>query len=375
MTYRRKLLLNSTNLHHGGAVQVAASVVFELSRISKLPPELVVWASDAVDLELRKLNTPFNNLIGYEVVNTYGIKLQFSSLRKRFCEFDAIYTIFGPFYLWNYPGFLITGFAQPHIVSPLRISSNGLLERFLNKLRFNIQVAFFRRADHLVVELDHVRRGLLNRHIGTPSSISVVHNCLSSLYSEPASWEPVFLPASNADIRLGFLGRNYPHKNTRIFPAVIDELYRRFGLRVSIYVTFNSSEWSACDEEFRRKIINVGSLFLAQCPSFYQQIDAVIFPSLLECFSATPLEAMAMEKPLFASDRPFNRDVCGPHAYYFDPLSPISAAESIAQVFLRGSCSLESLRLAREHSIGFSSPQDRANRYLDLLTSAVTLSK
>ena len=58
-------------------------------------------------------------------------------------------------------------------------------------------------------------------------------------------------------------------------------------------------------------------------------MDAIIFPSLLECFSATPLEAMAMEKPFFASDREFIRDVCSDYALYFDPEDPISAANVI----------------------------------------------
>jgi glycosyltransferase involved in cell wall biosynthesis len=270
-------------------------------------------------------------------------------------------------------GVNITGFAQPWIIYPNNEIERamGWRHRWLNRLKFSLQTFFFRRANKLVVELDHVRTGLLRKNIGSPLSIDVVRNCLSSLYTDPSSWQPVAVVDTAVDIRLGFVGRNYAHKNTRIFPALIDILRRDHGIKASIHVTFTDEEWAACDDVFRASVSNAGSLFVAQCPTFYRGMDAVIFPSLLECFSATPLEAMAMEKPLFASDRPFNRDVCKEHAHYFDPLSPESAAHAIVQVFSNGGPRKDSLRAAREHAINFSSPKERAEKYLALLMPCV----
>jgi glycosyltransferase involved in cell wall biosynthesis len=104
-------------------------------------------------------------------------------------------------------------------------------------------------------------------------------------------------------------------------------------------------------------------------------MDAVIFPSLLECFSATPLEAMVMGKPLFASDRPFNREVCHSHAHYFDPLSPASAATAIAKVFANGVADPRALQIARDHAIHFSNPKERAKEYLSLLMQSTNKSE
>jgi len=154
------------------------------------------------------------------------------------------------------------------------------------------------------------------------------------------------------------------HKN---FPVIADELKNQHNLKVCFFVTFTEQEWRSCTDEFRAVCINVGPLSVAQCPLFYKSLDAVVFPSLLECFSATPLEAMAMEKPLFASDRPFNRDICGPHAHYFDPLDPSSAAQAIANVFKGNGPDPIALKAAREHAINFSSPKERAEKYLALL--------
>lgn len=364
-----KYLINASNLHVGGGVQVATSVIGELTRMPALPSGLVVWASDAVDANLCKLGYNLSALPVYEVVNCHGLKLLRSPLARRLQAFDAVFTVFGPLYVWKLAGANITGFAQPWIIYPDNEidAAMGWRQRWLSRLKFGLQAVFFRQANKLVVELDHVRAGLLCMGIGSPSSIEVVRNSLSSLYTSPSSWQPVAVVDTGAEIKLGFVGRNYAHKNTRIFPAVIDLLRRDHGVKASIYVTFTDEEWATCDAAFRAAVINVGPLFVAQCPTFYSSMDAVIFPSLLECFSATPLEAMAMEKPLFASDRPFNRDVCQGHAHYFDPLSTASAAQSIAQVFLSGGSNPDALRAAREHAIKFSSSKDRAEKYLALL--------
>jgi glycosyltransferase involved in cell wall biosynthesis len=367
-----KALINASNLRVGGGVQVGTSVIGELTQIPMLPPDLVVWASDVVDANLRRLGYDIASLPAYEVINTKPSNWLRSPVARRLQDFDAIFTIFGPLYVWKLMGINITGFAQPWIINP----ENGidafmsLHQRLLQRLKFRAQSFFFHRADHLVVELEHVKAGLLRKGFGSDSEITVVHNSLSSLYANPSSWQTFVFPNSDSKLKLGFVGRNYLHKNTRIFPAIINLLKDNYGIDAVIYVTFTDDEWSSCDDNFRLSVTNVGPLFVTQCPTFYRKIDGVIFPSLLECFSATPLEAMAMEKPLFASDRPFNRDVCQEHAHYFDPLSPESAAEAIARVFLSGGPNQAALRVAREHAFNFSNPRKRAEQYLALLMQA-----
>lgn len=366
------ICLNSSNLHVGGGVQVATSVIGELTRLRNLPNGLVIWASDEVDANLRTLGYDLSRLPTYEVVNSNGVGLLLSPLARRLQQFNAVLTLFGPLYVWRLAGTNITGFAQLWIINPDNEISrtSGWPRRIRDRLKFGLQSLFFKRADRLLVELEHVREGLIRKGIGSPSTVRVVKNCLSSIYNEPQSWLPVEVLPSPDGLRLGFVGRNYSHKNTRIFPEVIDLLRRKYRVKASIYVTFSDDEWAACDEAFRAAVINVGTLFVAQCPSFYRFMDAVIFPSLLECFSATPLEAMAMERPLFASDRPFNRDVCGEYANYFDPVDPDDAARAIAAYFQNSSDREKRLGEARMHALNFSNAEDRARQYLDCLIQA-----
>lgn len=365
-----RIIFNASNLHVGGGIQVATSVLSEWAEMLTLPKGLIIWVSTEVDTNLKATGIDVARLPGYQVVNSRGLHTLFSLRTKVLQSFERVFTVFGPMYTWRMKPYSIVGFAQPWIIYPYnecyaRLSPLKLLK---TRLKYWVQGMFFKRADLLVVELEHVKQGLI-RVLDIPAErIHVVHNCLSSIYLNESAWQTIYVPKAEGCLRLGYLGRNYVHKNTSIFPAIALLLEQNYGIKVRFYVTFTEEEWDACPASFRAICINVGKLSVAECPSFYSSLDAVVFPSLLECFSATPLEAMAMKKPLFVSDRPFNRDVCGVHAHYFDPLSAASAAQAIANVFLQGEPDHAALQAARDHAINFSSPRKRAEKFLALLT-------
>jgi glycosyltransferase involved in cell wall biosynthesis len=361
------ILINASNLHVGGGVQVAASFIYELTVVPSLPDCLAVWMSTEVEQSLRIMGCDFSRLPACSVVDTFGLKLLLSpSLARRLRAYDTVFTVFGPLYSWRQPKTSIVGFAQPWIIYPDNeiYHQFGWRQRLSTQLKFWIQSIFYRRANLLVAELEHVRSGLVRSGVGREDNIIVVYNCLSSLFHQMERWQPVEIPTTTTGFKLGFLGRNYPHKNTAMLPLIHGILRREHGLDVNFFVTFTDDEWAACGPEFRSAVMNVGPLSVAQCPAFYKAMDGIIFPSLLECFSATPLEAMAMERPLFASDRPFNRDVCGLHAEYFDPLDPSMAASVIANYIRHREIRSGELLAAREHALSFSNAAERARQYL-----------
>lgn len=373
---RDAFLINATNLHIGGGVQVAVSFLHEILQHQFPTRQLTVRVSSEVDEAMRALGCETSKFLRYELVNTHGLDLRgvelvVSCVGQGMGPPDAVLTVFGPLYRWRCSFRNIVGFAQPWIIYPDNECYRmlPLMRRVLTRVTYFVQGLFFKRADVLIVELDHVKERLIEVLGVECGRIHVVRNCISSIYLDESLWRPVDVPKLGAFLRLGFLGRNYLHKNTRLFPDVVAALEETHGIQARFYVTFTEQEWIACSPAFRRVCVNVGPLAVSQCPLFYSALDGVVFPSLLECFSATPLEAMAMERPLFASDRPFNRDICGSHAHYFDPLSAASAAQSIARVFATGGPSTAALRAARYHAIHFSNPKERAEQYLALLMS------
>lgn len=371
---RAIIAVNATNLHVGGGVQVAVSFLSELAQLQDMPSRMAVYVSTEVDAGLKSIGSNTSCFALYQVFDVHGIGFSGYILNNRLGVYKIVFTVFGPLYCIRKKFISVVGFAQPWIIYPINecCSSMSWSERLLSRLKYAVQSWFFRNSDIIFVELDHVKEGLV-RQLGVDrKSINVIHNTISTIYNNPATWAPLCVPHVKCDLRVGFLGRNYRHKNTAIFLGVARLLQSIFNIKAKFYVTFTQHEWLACSQEFRDVCVNVGPLAVNQCPTFYNMVDCIIFPSLLECFSATPLESMAMGRILFASDRPFNRDICGDHAIYFDPLSADSAARAIADVFLNGYPEQSFLEAARDYAISFSSANIRAMKYLEVLTKHVS---
>lgn len=367
---RNLILVNCSNLHNGGGVQVAVSFIFELSLLSDTDLSYIhVVASDEVNDGLTRLNTKINGFGSYEVLNTYGLQALRSPLNKRIKRYHVVFTVFGPNYLRVKSENEIVGFAQLWILNFDNPISHTMpfFSRNILRTKFSVQWLFFLRADHYIVELEHVKEALVAKKSIDTDKISVVHNTVSSLYLDKTLWKSISFTKNENELSLGIVTRDYPHKNLDILPLVAQQLELNHSLKVHFYTTLNEIEWSLRDGEFKKYVSTVGSLSPDECPSFYEQIDGVVFPSLLECFSATPLEAMVMNKPLFASDRGFVRDICGSHATYFDPLDANSVAGHIANYFKSNLDRTDQLQQARNHALNFSSAKGRAEQYLEII--------
>lgn len=365
----KKALINTSNLHNGGGLQVAISFIYELSISSTQDLSYIhIAASSEVDDGLKRLNTNLSKFGEYSVINTYGLRAFSSPLNRRIKSYNVVFTVFGPNYLRVKAKKEIVGFAQMWILRFNNPVSSNLT--FFNRIKLynklKLQWFFFLRTDHYIVELEHVKKGLINKGI-LNDQISVVYNTVSSIYNQPEKWETIKLVKGKEDISLGIITRDYPHKNLKILPRVAEILHSKYQLKIHFYTTLNEKEWATKDNSFKKYISTVGALLPNQCPSFYEQIDGVIFPSLLECFSATPLEAMVMERPLFASDLDFVRDVCKENAIYFDPLDAENIADKIFTYFTSKPDKACQIINAKQHAFGFSNPKYRANKYLEII--------
>jgi glycosyltransferase involved in cell wall biosynthesis len=365
-----KIAINASNLHAGGGLQVAISFIYELSKLNKKNLSVLhLVVSNEVADGLHRLNANTTVFGLFEVFDSYGIKAFFSDLNEKLKGYDVIFTIFGPNYLRVKAKYEIVGFAQLWMLDFSNpISKNmSFMERNILRLKFHLQWFFFSRADQYVVELEHVKNGLVSCKGVDESKVSVVYNTVSGLYENNEKWSFISIEKKNKEISLGLVARDYPHKNIKILPFVGELLERKYNLNVQFYVTLNNLEWNTKDKFFKRYVTTVGSLSPDQCPSFYEQMDGVVFPSLLECFSATPLEAMAMSKPLFSSDRGFVKDVCGEHSMYFDPENPEDIAKKIAEYYHSDTNYSGQLNSARNHALNFSSAKGRAEMYLEII--------
>lgn len=363
-----KSLINAANLHSGGAMQVAVSFINELIKIGEV--EVNILVSSEINIELEAMNTQVKMFNSYKVYDVFGLKALFDyRFIKNISSYRVVFTIFGPLYSWVKPHTSIVGFAQLWIVCPENevFDSYSAVGKALSRLKYTVQKYFYFNSDIMLVEANHVKQGL--RRLSEKTNPVVVRNCISSVYCDPDQWKGVdYSQEKGGVLLLGIVARDYPHKNLKILPHVAELLILKYKIPVRFIVTLTEEEWGGKDQKFHQYVDNVGSISIAQCPSFYNLLDGVIFPSLLECFSATPIEAMIMKKPVFASDRLFVKEVCGDFVNYFDPNDAESIALSINNYFSGSKVKMLSfLDSAYDQAQEFNNPSKRAKKYIEIM--------
>lgn len=349
-----KVLVNAANIHVGGGVQVACSFINELSKLigsQNSVSDITVICSQKVKDNL-SIDTDVNVFSSFYVLNIYGPLPLKSESKKMFDGYDVCFSIFGPLYFTPKVTRHICGFAQAWIAYPNNKVYELLpfKEYVFCKIKFLIQDLFFRKIDHLVVEQRHVREALVINGYDK-SKISVVENCVSNVFDDEKHWQPLLFDKSKLRgvATLGFIGRSYKHKNVSILKEVNNILIEKYSVQYDFLFTFTDDEMYSNGFYNIENFHSTGEINVSQCPSFYGLIDALVFPSLLECYSVSPVEAMKMRTTVIASDYPFIKDVCGEAAFYFNPL----CAESIAKAIYDAMSSAD----LREYKIGIGENQ------------------
>jgi glycosyltransferase involved in cell wall biosynthesis len=97
----------------------------------------------------------------------------------------------------------------------------------------------------------------------------------------------------------------------------------------------------------------------------------VFLPTLLECFSASYAEAMAMEKPILTSDLGFARSICGKAAIYGHPTDANGYAVKINRLMRDPSLQKEVTEAGREQLNKFLTAEERAAVYLERCRSLI----
>lgn len=343
---RFKFLVNTTNLRTGGGLQKA--VQFFLG--CRTWGDEHLWRfvlSPQLEDQLAKEYRP--DWISCRIANESPARIFGGWSARRLLasqerEFDphAVFSVFGPSYhRFRRPHLM--GFAIPWITNPSALAWTTLptgWHRLAFQLRLRYYAHWARLADAWVLETASARDGLVeNLQLDGPAH--VVPNSCSDYYEEAAQGtaEPhPGLPAKrDGDVLLLCFTSYKPHKNLEFIPDValrLKEVAPRMRHRFVFSLPGDSPPWRKLRAKAERldvadRLLTVGRVPVAGGPGLYAGCDAIFMPTVLEVFSATYPEAMAMERPILTSDLPFARDVCGEAAAYFDPTDADSAAAAV----------------------------------------------
>jgi glycosyltransferase involved in cell wall biosynthesis len=144
---------------------------------------------------------------------------------------------------------------------------------------------------------------------------------------------------TNGLFRLLYVSSCSGHKNHRILLEVF-QAYREELSDVVCFLTIDPEENARAlsivngisDRSLERQLIPIGHLEARQIARCYGEMDALVFPSLLETVGLPLIEAMQFDLPIIVSDLDFAHEICGPAAEYVDPTSVESIKNGILKL-------------------------------------------
>lgn len=365
VTRRPTIAIDASNIHSGGALQVATSVIDEIGKLSRTGDHPWHWLNSVHIYASTHITAALPQAIKgnrVTVINRRPMN-QISHFHHPGRHADVTLTLFGPTYYPCATGVQIVGFADGTSLFPERTPDKRKPTTAKARIRAAYAQHYFSNVDHIVVESPHAASGLQARWNIPRERITVIPNVLNQSLSKPTARRH----SINGNIlRLAYPARLHPHKNFAILGQAASILSRQESpIRVEYALTLTDSEWDRVDPVTRAYSVNFGPQATPSIGRVYEQSDGVVFPSLNEMFSATPLEAHHYQLPLLASDRDFVRHNSGPAALYFDPHSPQDLAQAIQTLFQASERDIAALTTKGKAIIDrWPTAKDRAVMYL-----------
>lgn len=371
-----KLLINTASADRGGSVQVALSFLAECKMIEG--HDYHVFLSPNVGKSVEQSSYPsnfhFHQMSQRPSSRVFSLKPMsrlFAEL-ERSIQPDCVFTTSGPSY-WRPSSPHLIGYNLPHYI--YRDSPFWTRVGFRDRLHFNligiIVKWFFRRdADAYVVQTDDVNQRL-KEFLGK-SDIHTVSNTFSAVYYDSSRCEAKLPPRTEGEFRALTLSALYTHKNLEIIRAVVDEFRRRGRLAPRFVLTIQRADYDLVfGENYIEEVVTVGPVPPLECPSLYEECDAMFLPTLLECFSASYPEAMIMQKPILTSDLGFAKTVCKEAALYFDPLSAIEIVDQFERLMDSEKLKSDLIERGEQRVKTFNDAHQRAKAFLSICEGLV----
>lgn len=366
-----RLIINTATLYQGGPIQGAASFLDECKDIrdNEYHVFLGIAAARCIDTEGFPENFHFHRIPhrpGAGPLSYMRARAIFGDLEENIKP-DCVFTISGPAY-WRPKARHLVGFNLGYFVYPespfYRIIT--LREKALLAAK---KIALFyllkKESDAYVVQTDDVNQRL--HKFLRVDKVFTVPNTHSSYYPDAPDAAQKLPGRAAGETRLLTISAFHRHKNLPIIAKVAEELKKRGAAGVRFVVTLSQNQYNALFSGARSNLIlNAGPVKPEEGPSLYRECDIMFLPTLLECFSASYPEAMAMQKPILTSDLGFARGICGDAAEYFDPLDPRDIAEKIIGLIDNTGRQKELIQNGIRRLKSFYTAAERARAYLSI---------
>jgi glycosyltransferase involved in cell wall biosynthesis len=369
-----KLIINCSDIKATGATQVSISFINECLKYPE--NNYFVFMSRTIGKQITKDSFPLNFKF-YEFDDKpffwgKGLK-SWKRLIKLEAEIkpDCVFSVFGPS-VWKPEGPHLMGYAYPYYVYPESpfFKIIGIKSRI--KIQFHKWFHKYyleRNGKYYVCETNDVANRLPNYIKCETENVYTVTNSFNHFFINYNVSEQLLLPPKGVnEFRLVTLSSFAFHKNLTILNKVIPELIKQCpGTNFKFVLTVDGKLFQErIDDSVKSSILNLGRINASDCPKVYLESDAMFLPTLMECFSASYVEAMQMGKPILTSNLPFAKTVCNDAAIYFDPLNPKEIARQIIELSQDRIKIEEIVKRGKERLATFDTAETRARKYLEL---------
>lgn len=366
------LIINTTTACKGGSVQVALSLLQEFKAFTEHRFHILIGPSLKELINVQEFPENFKFYFfkfrpAQKFFTLSPLSLDFKKIESE-VKPDFVITTSGPSY-WRPTCPHIIGYNLPHYVygdSPFwKIARISTKLRFF-VLKFLIRYFYINDADYYFVQTNDVRDRLV-KFINSKEVFTVPNTCGFSV-DLSAKGKKLLPPKPKSTFRFLTLSAYYEHKNLEIIATISKKLKVLGYLNVEFILTLSEESFSQCFNGTKpRGIINLGPVKPKDCALLYEECDAIILPTLLECFSANYVEAMFMNKPILTTDLSFARTVCQDAALYFAPLDPDDAINKIIKLINNPNIQLELIEKGKLRLKDFPDAKERANEIIDIV--------
>ena len=185
------------------------------------------------------------------------------------------------------------------------------------------------KRNQIIVPSNFWRKYLIDKYNLNPSRIVTTHEAVDPTFLANNQNEIVKTPKNY----IIYTGNLYSHKNIKVILAALKEL-PDISLKIICARSFFSEKLKIeiAQIGLKKQVEFLGYLDDKQFKNIYQQALALVHPSLMEGFSLTGLEAMALNCPVISSNSSCLPEIYNDSVLYFDPNNASNLVQKINQL-------------------------------------------
>jgi glycosyltransferase involved in cell wall biosynthesis len=318
-----KLLIHAVNIHNGGGAILLKSLLssiehYEVSCIAFLDERLNI-----IDLNIKNINT-------IKIIPKIFNRLYAELLLKRKANESDVVLCFGNLPpLFKLDSKVLLFLQNRYLIDKITTDSFKIKDKIRIALEKWWLRIFCKNVNTIIVQTPSMRQCVQN-YLGMDATIipfaqfAQTHGRSIKRAKGQQGNKYNFIYVSSGE----------PHKNHRQLIKAWSILASE-GIRPTLCLTLDKTtsaklcQWiNDMTLKHDLKILNVGFVTHNEVLELYRQSQALIYPSSLESFGLSLIEARIANLPILASELDYVRDVIDPEET-FDPYSPVSIARAV----------------------------------------------